>query len=169
MREFLTALSREAERIGAGVLLVAHSNKTVRGNDNDDPFGAGLVSGSTAWHDGVRGVLTMTWENETGTRRLAIAKANYGETRHVCELVKIEAETRGRNKGAIVGFEASHDRWQRHTRETASDKMCMGTNRKDKPCGNKAINGSDYCHQHIDQAKANNNGGNNGRTKKPII
>lgn len=106
VREFLGAVSGEARAIGAGVLIVAHSRKDVRGikdKDKDDPFDAGHIAGSGAWHDGARAAMTQTWDNDRGPgfRRLALAKANYGPARLVA---KMDAVKDGR--GAIVGFTA---------------------------------------------------------------
>ena len=55
---FLDALSSEAGKREAGVLLLAHSTKSARSVDAD-PFHPGMVSGTGAWTDHVRGVLTM--------------------------------------------------------------------------------------------------------------
>ena len=89
VREFITALSAEATKLGAGVLLVCHSTKAARQSaaERDDP---GHVAGSAAWVDGARGALTMTPRYTTtgkGTEReqyldgydLTVTKANYGE------------------------------------------------------------------------------------------
>ena len=116
VREFLAALTGEAKAHGCGVLLVAHSNKAARGgksgNDRADPFDPGQVSGSTAWTDGVRGALSMTWAKDgnakPGDRVLAIGKANYGPARIKVDLDPIRARPfgGGEGKGAIVGFKA---------------------------------------------------------------
>ena len=63
IREFLGLVSREAERIGAGVLMVAHSRKSARGG-KEDPFDPGQVGGSTHWTDRARGVMTLTRDTE---------------------------------------------------------------------------------------------------------
>ncbi len=55
---FLDALSSEAGKRRAGVLLLAHSTKSSRAT-TADPFHPGMVSGTGAWTDHVRGVLTM--------------------------------------------------------------------------------------------------------------
>jgi hypothetical protein len=55
---FLDALSSEAGKRQAGVLLLAHSTKSSRAA-HADPFHPGMVSGTGAWTDHVRGVLTM--------------------------------------------------------------------------------------------------------------
>ena len=60
VREFLRALRGLAAEQSAGVIVIGHSNKAARKKEkNSDPFDAGLVSGSAAWHDGVRGVLSL--------------------------------------------------------------------------------------------------------------
>ena len=55
---FLEALSSEAGKRRAGILLLAHSTKSSR-SSRADPFHPGMVSGTGAWTDHVRGVLTM--------------------------------------------------------------------------------------------------------------
>ena len=55
---FLEALSSEAGNRQAGILLLAHSTKSSR-SSRSDPFHPGMVSGTGAWTDHVRGVLTM--------------------------------------------------------------------------------------------------------------
>ena len=86
VRLFMDALRIEAEKIGCGILLVAHSTKAARnGKGESDP---GNVAGSAAWHDAARGVLVLhppqrkkdlapgleVRENP----RLECMKANYG-------------------------------------------------------------------------------------------
>lgn len=100
VRSFLDALTDEAEALGAGVLLIAHSNKTARGGA--DPYDPGQVGGSGHWVDGVRGVLTLTQpEKHSDMRRLSIAKANYGPS-----YIGINLEPIRYDSGAIVGFKA---------------------------------------------------------------
>ena len=111
VREFLAALSGEAKAHECGVLMVAHSNKAARRkNDKLDPFDPGQVSGSTAWTDGVRGVLSLTWREgddaKLGGRVLAIAKANYGPARILIDMKPVRHERRESGTGAIVGFRA---------------------------------------------------------------
>ena len=80
VRAFLRALTVEAERATAGVLVVTHSTKAARSaaRVGDDP-GAGVVAGSAAWYDGARGVLTLaTSPDNPGARILECVKANYG-------------------------------------------------------------------------------------------
>ena len=83
VRAFLRALTAEATAAGAGVLLVAHSNKAGRrmAAAGEDP-GADLVAGSAAWYDGARGVLSLVVDPEPGSsdRLLQCVKANYGRT-----------------------------------------------------------------------------------------
>ena len=67
VREFLTALATEAAELNTGVLLLAHSNKAARSSNSRKPkpqdlLDPGHVGGSTAWTDGVRGVLAMAWK-----------------------------------------------------------------------------------------------------------
>ena len=56
VRTFFGKLTREAKRIGAGVLLVAHSTKAARKDATDRP---GQVAGTAAWHDAPRGALVL--------------------------------------------------------------------------------------------------------------
>ena len=81
-RLFLDAVRIEAERIGAGVLVIAHSTKAARtGLQANDP---GNVSGSAAWHDAARGVLVFQAPQEATDKApaqpysLACVKANHG-------------------------------------------------------------------------------------------
>ena len=113
VREFLSALGREATARSCGVLLVAHSTKeTRRGNradDPPDPFTPGMVGGSSHWTDGVRGALTLTPDPTDRARPvLAVAKANWGPAYMSARLV-------GLMPGGLrypVGFEAAGDGWQ---------------------------------------------------------
>ncbi len=73
VRAFLRALTAEAAPVGdwpgCGVLLIGHSTKAA-----GDAPDAGVVAGSAAWHDGARGVLTMT-ELAGDERLIECAKA----------------------------------------------------------------------------------------------
>ena len=113
VREFLTALATEAAQLNTGVLLLAHSNKAARSSKHQKPkpedlLDPGQVGGSTAWTDGVRGVLAMAWKPEgtAGERVLTVTKANYGPARLACDLDAIRHE-----KGAIVGFRSGPSGW----------------------------------------------------------
>ena len=77
VRRVIQALRREATPRNVGALLVAHSNKRGRLEGAED---ADLVSGSVAWVDACRGVLTLTRYPEGGKRdyTLRCTKANYG-------------------------------------------------------------------------------------------
>lgn len=117
VREFIGAVSEEAGRIGAGVLIVAHSTKAARGTPDKppDPYDPGQVGGTAAWTDGARAALTMTWQGKGDARYrcLAVAKSNYGPSRIWCEAVPIRAgKLHGEAKGAIVGFHATEAGWQ---------------------------------------------------------
>lgn len=118
VREFLGALVRQAGELGAGVLLLAHSNKAARQQEKQkskpNPFDPGQVSGSTAWTDGVRGVLAMNWGESAGERVLAVAKANYGPSRIQCLLDPVR-----HTSDAIVGFKAGLSGWQGEENTTA--------------------------------------------------
>ena len=80
---FVKALAQEAEQIGAGVLLVGHSNKAARQSANHDPYDAGHIAGTGAWTDAARGVMTLTRDGRDDENRgkivLAISKANFGQ------------------------------------------------------------------------------------------
>ena len=130
VREFLGALAREAGKLRAGVLLVVHSNKAARkpnqpenktkDKKKPDPFDPGQVAGSTAWTDGVRGVLAMTWTEEPGERVLAVAKANYGPARIKCHLEPCRHES-----NAIVGFQTV-DEWRDEASSTTPTGKAAG-------------------------------------------
>ena len=122
VREFLTALATEAAELNTGVLLLAHSNKASRRPGNQNPKTAldlldpGQVGGSTAWTDGVRGVLAMAWKPKDkdaggGERVLTITKANYGPARLNCDLDAIRQDKKAQDKGAIVGFRSYPSGW----------------------------------------------------------
>ena len=107
VRAFLGELATLARKYEAGVLALAHSRKASRHRD-PDPYDPGQVSGSSAWHDGVRGVLTFTFEKvetESYSRRvLAVAKANMGPARIECDTQPISKDS-----GWIVGFKGKDD------------------------------------------------------------
>lgn len=107
VREFMTLLATEAHEHGCGVLLIAHSTKATR-TTKANPFDAGMVSGSAAWVDSARAAISMT-RREVGedSRRLAVAKANYGPARLVNDITM-----RRDNTGAPVGFESAPEGWQ---------------------------------------------------------
>ena len=105
VREFLTALAAEAAKHNAGVLLIAHSNKTARSDRNTeyDPFDPGHVGGSGHWTDTARGAMSLTYDRRKaaapGARILAVPKANYGPARRWCKVASHPAPS-----GEIVGF-----------------------------------------------------------------
>ncbi len=105
VREFLTALAVEAAKHGAGVLLIAHSNKAARSDraTEYDPFDPGHVGGSGHWTDTARGAMSLTYDRRKaaapGARILAVPKANYGPARRWCKVVSHPAPS-----GEIVGF-----------------------------------------------------------------
>lgn len=111
VREFLTALAAEAAKHDAGVLLIAHSNKTARSDRKAadyDPFDPGHVGGSGHWTDTARGAMTLTYDRRDdaapGARILAVAKSNYGPARRWCKVTSYTAPG-----GEIVGFGADGD------------------------------------------------------------
>ena len=90
VREFLEALTLGLQRFapGAGIILAAHSTKAARSvrSGVSDPFNPGMVAGSASWTDEVRGLLTMTWDEDQEGRVLAVPKANYGQARIVAKV-----------------------------------------------------------------------------------
>ena len=110
VREFLRALRALAGDCHAGIVVIAHSTKEARRRGKDgDSFDAGLVAGSAAWHDGVRGVLSLQWRagGPAGARDLVCPKSNHGPARMVCGLDAI----RDQPDGAIVGFKPAGMGW----------------------------------------------------------
>ena len=105
------ALRGLAAAHAAGVIVVGHSNKAARKKEKQpDVFDSGLVSGSAAWHDGVRGVLSLQWRigGASGARDLVCPKSNHGPARMVCGLDAIRDQE---PDGAIIGFEAAGVGW----------------------------------------------------------
>ena len=81
VRSFLDAIRIEIERIGCGVIIVAHPSKAgVRGGEK----GAEAVAGSPAWIDASRGVIAFKREeggeemHERPAFEVSVEKANYG-------------------------------------------------------------------------------------------
>ena len=102
VREYMCQLAAKAEEHKCGVLMVAHSTKAARYDANAGAImGAGAVSGSAAWHDAARSVLTFQTLAH-GDRLLVCMKANYGP---VGWGVRLEA-IGGKEKGQpFQGFE----------------------------------------------------------------
>ena len=126
VREFVGALTREARRLSLGVLLIAHSTKAVRGSNKEaGPYEPGLVAGSSAWTDSIRGVATLKWRpDDPSERMLAVAKANYGPAR-----ILIELDAMRMRKGLIVGFRGKGE-WSEDMRR-ARPKGRRGRRAKD--------------------------------------
>ena len=79
VRAFLLGITQEAERIGAGVLIVAHDTKAARNEARAGIGpGPGAVAGSGQWHDGARAVLHLSGAGPDDQRLLVAAKSNYG-------------------------------------------------------------------------------------------
>ena len=76
MRSFLDAVRQEAEPLGAGVLLIAHTTKAAR-KPQDNGIDPGAVSGSAAWTDAARAALLLSREDDGDLWRLDSIKANY--------------------------------------------------------------------------------------------
>ena len=90
VRLFLSSLRRAAEQHDCGIMVLAHSNKAARKAQGGevDALDPGMVAGSTAWTDGVRGVLSMTYNDndDNANRMLTVMKANYGPRKIACAL-----------------------------------------------------------------------------------
>ena len=121
IRQFLGLVSQEAERIGAGVLMVAHSRKSARGG-KEDPFDPGQVGGSTHWTDRARGVITLTRNTELRGLILAISKANYG-----LDMISAEIEPVRTKSGDLKTYH-KHSDWRFKTEQQKG-----ATNDKAKP------------------------------------
>ena len=79
VRAFLLAVTQEAERIGAGALIVAHDTKGARNEARaGNSPGPGAVSGSGQWSDGARAVLHLSAAGPDDRRLLVAVKSNYG-------------------------------------------------------------------------------------------
>ena len=91
VNDFIDSLKKAAGKIGAGVLLIGHSNKEAR--KSPDPFDPGQVSGTGAWYDAVRGIMTLTY-TDLGLI-LAVPKANYGKPNLWLELNILRAHSEG--------------------------------------------------------------------------
>ena len=78
VRAFVEGLCVLAKAANCAVLMVAHSNKESR--KENDPFSPGQVGGSTHWTDRARGVITLT--RQKAGIQLAVVKANYGPSRY---------------------------------------------------------------------------------------
>ncbi|MDE0207150.1 MAG: AAA family ATPase [Candidatus Tectomicrobia bacterium] len=113
VREFLDALVGQARERSLGVMVVAHSTKAARHAQASDPYDPGLVAGSAAWLDGVRGVLTM--QREDSERALRIAKANYGPAFRCITLAALDH--RDGREHVPVGFQAQGE-WTVEERQT---------------------------------------------------
>ncbi len=81
VRAFLLAITEEADRIGAGVVILAHDTKAARNEARAGLGpGAGMVAGSSQWYDGARAVLHLSGPGPDDKRLLVCEKANYGPT-----------------------------------------------------------------------------------------
>ena len=126
VREFLDAMRREAEDVGCGLILAAHSIKSARrtrGNEKPDPFDVGQVGGSAAWVDQPRGVLSLTRSPGKGDgRTLAIVKANYGPAVRLLDLTPTHKGERDSHQGALSGFVGDSGGWMREADWKAKHK-----------------------------------------------
>lgn len=129
-RLFMDAVRIEAERIGAGVLIVAHSTKAARrGGLESDP---GQVSGSAAWHDAARGVLTFQrGKTDAGETAFSLhcQKANYGPSGWTLEL---ENDGRG-GAFAEVDEAAMRERYGSEAGSTLNTDKDNGKEEKEYP------------------------------------
>ena len=79
VRAFLLAVTEEADRTGAGVLILAHDTKGARNETRAGHGpGAGMVSGSAQWFDGARAVLHLSGPGPDEKRLIVAEKSNYG-------------------------------------------------------------------------------------------
>ena len=98
---FVKALAQEAEQIGAGVMLVGHSNKAARQSAKYDPFDAGHIAGTGAWTDAARGVMTLTRDRDNeGKTVLAISKANFGPS-YIKTHIRFNLQKRRRGRASL--------------------------------------------------------------------
>ena len=110
VRQFYTALQKHARDKKYGILIVAHTNKGERGNDDGGSgYRPNIIAGSATWWDGARGVISMSklsvpheGNEERITlddyRVITLQKSNYGET-GINVLLK-----RTRNKEGKIAF-----------------------------------------------------------------
>ena len=133
VREFLGALG-ELAGDRAGVLLVSHSTKAAR-REGADPFDPGHVGGSSAWVDGVRGVLVLGAGETDALAQLACPKSNYGPARLLCGLQPITDEPSGH--GRTLGFRLAPGGagWHRPDLGRPSDNSGQRRRRPEKATG----------------------------------
>ena len=140
---FLDAQSTEVGKRKAGLIQVTHSTKSSR-SDRSDPFHPGMVSGTGAWTDHVRGVLTMgehkhkapgsgrpergPQDEETEPMNvLRVYKANWGPQRITVRLEPVTAEGSRAPLGFVAdgpwvyGAEPGVFRPQRHPRSSKTN------------------------------------------------
>ena len=125
------------------MILIGHSNKAARRQEkNPDLFDSGLVSGSAAWHDGVRGVLSLQWRigGAAGARDLVCPKSNHGPARMVCGLDAIRDPERRdyRLRGGGRRLAQAGPWGVRRTAGGTMTKMQSGSNTDPVAVGNRA-------------------------------
>ena len=132
VRAFLLACTEEAERIGAGVLILAHDTKGARNETRAGHGpGAGMVSGSAQWFDGARAVLHLSGAGP-GEKRLIVAeKSNYGASGWGARLIPRFVDG---NKWRGLGFER---RLNRETVAATRKDWATGPDAKRKAKGGK--------------------------------
>ena len=118
VREFLSAVTVEAVKRKAAVLLIAHSTKAAR--FAGDPFDPGQVGGSGHWVDGVRGAMSLTRTSEE--YRLAVIKANYGPA-YVSTVMEPILPPDGKSKMVIGLRQPLYGEW-----EQAGEQKTNGVN-----------------------------------------
>ena len=80
VRAFIASLMAESRKLGAGVLVIAHSTKADRDSRASGQYdGAGVVAGSAAWFDAARGCLVLD-TYKAGDAILQCFKSNHGRT-----------------------------------------------------------------------------------------
>ena len=119
VRLFTDALQGLAEEHACGILLIAHSTKDTR-KGAVDPLDPGIVSGSAAWYDACRGVMAMTYDDDSpdgaDVRRITISKANLGPS----HITRVLGFTRGPSR-AILRFDAADGEWEPVSRGRGGD------------------------------------------------
>lgn len=103
------------------VIIIHHATKDQQqyGQDGENEFDEhslldrGQLMGSGAWHDRLRGILTMAGRGSNTVRTLAVLKASGGQDRVVRRMKPITFQTDNPLlRGMLVGFEAVDEGWR---------------------------------------------------------